>query len=101
MREKKKNSMNFAYKNITLGAPTTTAVKTLPGILHCITINKAAVSAIIAVYDGLSASGTLIATITMPATLLKNQVSLVYDVAFAVGLTIVTTTAQDITVSYN
>ncbi|MFA6475726.1 MAG: hypothetical protein WCV88_06095 [Patescibacteria group bacterium] len=92
----------FSHQNITLAAPTTTVVKTGSGSLHAITINKAAASAIIAIYDGITAaSGSLIGTITMPGTLLASQATLIYDVSFAEGLTIVTTTAQDITVSYN
>jgi len=93
--------MNNNYKNITLGAPTTTVLKTTQGVLHSITINKKAASAIIAIYDGITAAtGTLIGTITNPGTLLSSQETLIYDVAFSKGLTIVTTTAQDITVAY-
>jgi hypothetical protein len=90
----------YNFKNITLGAPTTTTVKTGSGVLHNITINKATASAVIAIYDGAAATGTLIGTITMPATLLQTSVSLNYDVAFVTNLTIVTTTAQDITISF-
>lgn len=41
-----------------------------------------------------------IATITSPSTLLHNQRTLQYDVQFTRGLTVVTTTIADITVSY-
>ena len=92
----------FKYNNIILSAPTTTVVSTGEGVLHAITINKAVVSAVITIYDGISvAAGTLIGTITLPATLLKNQDVLLYDIAFKKGLTIVTATgACDLTVSY-
>lgn len=95
--------MSFRHQNITLSAPTTTVLKVGPGTLHAITINKAVVSAVIAIYDGITAAdGSLIGTITLPATLLASQGTLIYDVAFAEGLTIVTSTgACDLTVSFN
>ena len=90
------------YTNITLAAPTTTVITTRPCILSRITINKATASGVITIYDGSSAAtGTLVATITMPATLLANQLSLDFDVQLPKGLTIVTSTAaQDITVAH-
>jgi hypothetical protein len=91
----------FIFNNITAAAPTTSVLRRGQGILHSITINKAAINGVITVYDGIDATGTLIGTITSPATLLANQNTLIYDVCFNKGLTIVTsTTAQDITVSY-
>jgi len=94
--------MENLFVNITLGAPTTTVVCPKPCILSGITINKAAANAIIAIYDNASAaSGTVIGTITMPATLLASQLSFdFHDIVLQKGLTIVTTTAQDITVAY-
>jgi hypothetical protein len=88
------------FTNITLGAPTTTTITIYPCILSGIVINKAAASAVIAIYNGATvASGTLIGTITMPGTLLESQKALDYkDIDCDKGLTIVTTTAQDITV---
>lgn len=91
----------MSYNNIVSAAPTTTTVKSGAGLLHCIQINAAAATGVITVYDNTAGSGTKIATITMPATLLANQVTLYFDVKFATGLTIVTATAaQDITVAY-
>ena len=94
--------MTYGFNNIVAAAPTTTLVKTGEGVLHAITINKATATGVITVYDGISAAlGTLIATITLPATLLRTQDVLTYDVVFRKGLTIVTSTAaSDITVSY-
>lgn len=88
------------FTNITLGAPTTTTITVYPCILSGIVINKATANAIIAIYNGATvASGTLIGTITMPATLLQNQLSIDYhDIDCDKGITIVTTTAQDITI---
>jgi hypothetical protein len=94
--------LDFSYKNITLAAPTTTLVKSGAGILHSVVINKAVANSVITIYDGLTAAaGTLIGTVTLPATLLKSQDVLDYDVAFKVGLCIVTATgASDLTISY-
>lgn len=92
-------SVGWGFLNIVLAAPTTTAVKTSPGILHSITFNKPIATGVITIYDSLAASGTIIGTITIPAS--PQPVTVFYDVAFATGLTIVTATAaQDITVSY-
>lgn len=79
---------------------TTTTVKSGAGILHKIVINTKGASANIAtVYDNTAGSGTVIAIID---TVNLNPQSLIYDLAFATGLTIVTATgtAADITVVY-
>lgn len=88
--------------NITLAAPTTTLVQKGAGRLDKVIVNEAAANGVIKIYDGLSvAAGDLIATITMPGTLLENHPVFPYDVNFTKGLTIVTSTAaQDITVSH-
>jgi hypothetical protein len=88
--------------NIIAAAPTTTVVRTGPAVLAGIVINKATANGVIAIYDGIDANGTLKATITMPATLLANQISLDYhDMSMDKGITVVTSTAaQDITVLY-
>lgn len=86
---------------VNIPTATTTAVKASAGVLHAIIINKAVASGIITIYDSLAASGTKIGTITFPATLLNDApYSLLYDLAFATGLTIVTSAATDLTVVY-
>ncbi len=94
--------MANTYTNITLAAPTTTTLMDRPGILAGITINKATATGVITVYDGTVTTGTVVATITSPGTLLQNQVSIDYhDLCLKKGLTVVTSTAaQDITVTY-
>lgn len=93
--------MTYKYQNITLAAPTTTTVKSGNGTLHAITINKATATAVITIYDGTAATGVLIGTITLPATLLRTQDTLIYDIGFATSLTIVTSTAAcDLTISF-
>jgi hypothetical protein len=89
----------YSSVNITLAAPTTTVVKTGAGILHTITFNKPAATGVVTVYDNTAASGTVLATITIPAS--PMPVTLTYDAVFSTGLTITTATAaQDITVTY-
>lgn len=88
----------FAYSNLKANA--TTTVKSGSGLLHGITINDAgAASNTCTVYDNTAGSGTTIATID---TVELNGRTLIYDVRFATGLTIVlaTGTAADITVAY-
>lgn len=88
----------FQYQNITLAAPTTTTVKSTPGLLHTVCVNTPAATGTITIYDNTAASGTKIGTITSFASTPK---CFPYDVNFYTGLTIVTATAaQDITVSF-
>jgi hypothetical protein len=85
------------YANIVAGTAAT-LVKTGAGTLKRLCINTKGASAnTIKVYDGLSAAGTLIATIDGTSDRDHN-----YDVAFGTGLTIVsaTGTGADMTVVY-
>lgn len=68
-----------------LAANGTTTVKSGAGILHSISINTKGVTNTATVYDNTAGSGTKIATID--TTL--SQDTLVYDGAFATGLTVV------------
>lgn len=86
----------FTFTN--LAANATTVIRTGPGILHAITINDQGASAnICTAYDALTATNPIAAidTVTAVGTLL-------YDVQFNTGLTIVigTGTAANITVSW-
>ena len=92
------NEATYRYSNI--ASATTTVVKTTPGQLRRIIINKPVISTTITIYDNTAASGTKIATITNPGTLLDAQIQLEYGVNFTIGLTIVTSGADDITVVY-
>src|SRR4051812_27926772 len=80
----------FAYRNITTTA--TTVVKSGAGWLHSVCINKPVASSVITLYDNTAGSGTVIATITLPATLLAEGGNACeeFDIAFGTGLTIVT-----------
>jgi hypothetical protein len=79
---------------------TTTTVKSGQGILRAIIFNKPVVLGVTTIYDNTAASGTKIGTITNPAALLQQQMVIPYNVRFQTGLTIVTSTADDITVVY-
>lgn len=85
------------YNNITTG--TTTTVKSGAGIFHAININTPLASATITIYDNTAASGTKIGTVTLPLTV-AGPVRVTFDVAFATGLTLVTSAATDLTVTY-
>lgn len=90
----------YTSTNITLAAPTTTLLATGNGVLHTITFNKPAATGVVTVYNNTAASGTVLATITTPAS--PMPVTLTYDIAFGIGLAITTATAaQDITVSWS
>jgi len=78
-----------------ISTATTTTVKSGTGYLNCVTINTTAAGAI-TIYDNTAASGTKIAT--LPASAVVGTYW--FSGRFAVGLTIVTGAASDITVSY-
>lgn len=88
----------YSYNNINSNA--TTVVKAGPGRLHSITINtKGATANIATIFDNTAGSGTQIGVIDTTSTI----GTVIYDLAFRTGLTIVTSagTAANITVSYN
>lgn len=87
-------------KATNIAGAATTVIKTGSGVLKGIVVNKAVANGVITVYDNTAGSGTKIATITNPATLLHSQVSLDFNCKFSTGLTIVTSAADDITVTW-
>lgn len=98
-RDDNDDGLGWNFVNIVAAAPTTTAVKASPGILHSITLNTPTATGTIVVYNSLAASGAKIASFTSATG--QVPFSLVFDVAFSIGLTIVTdVAAQDITVTY-
>ena len=87
----------YSYANITTTA--TTLVKTGGGFLHAITFNKPVATGTVKIDDAITDTTPVIGTVTTPAS--PQPFTLVYDIEFTTGLTIVTgTAAQDITVSY-
>lgn len=80
----------------------TTKIKQDAGTLLRLIINKPVASATITIYDNNGASGTKLATITLPATLLSDGPhGAEFNAVFTQGLTVVTTGAGlDISVVY-
>lgn len=88
----------WQYSNQT-ATTTGVTIKTGKGMLHAITFNNPVATGVITLYDNTAASGTKIATITVPAS--PQPVTLTYDIAFTNGLEVViATAAQDLTISY-
>jgi hypothetical protein len=88
------------FQNITTA--TTTTVKSGAGKLGAVIVNRPIASSTITMYDNTAASGTVIGTITLPATLLTDgPVYAEYGLNFGTGLTIDTTGTSDITVTFN
>lgn len=87
------NTNAFSYVNIVTS--TTTVVKNAPGTLGKITVNTIGGAGNIIVYDNTSGSGSIIATID--STILGSYD---YNVSAGTGITVVTTGAPDITVTY-
>lgn len=86
---------SFLFSNIT--TTTTTVVKSGVGVLRGITVNTlGSVASTVTIYDNTAGSGTKIGTIN--SLTLSGQFE--FDIAFATGLTVVTTGAPDITVAY-
>jgi len=79
-------------------------IKTGPGMLHTITINRpdSTAGAIITVYDGVGVTANIIAIITMDKAAYVIPSTLQYDAGFLAGLYIVFSheVTADITVNY-
>lgn len=91
----------FKYKNCTAD----TQVSAHPGVLHTVTINGPATTAgKITLYDSLTETGTVIATLTVGLKTESQGIScLVFDDRFTTGLYVGfdgTIAGGDITVSY-
>ncbi len=89
--------LSYLFANVTAGGATT--VKSGAGTLRSVTINtKGTIASTVTIYDNTAGSGTKIGTID--SLTLSGQFA--FDVAFATGLTVVTTgtAAPDITVAY-
>lgn len=93
-------TMQAGSKSVNITGATTTTVKTGAGILRRLVFNKFVVLGVATIYDNTAASGTVLATVTLPAALLASNGSIEYNLTFATGLTIVTSVAFDLTVVY-
>ena len=81
--------------NTYISTAVTTLLKTGAGVLHTITCNGGTAGTII-VYDNTTAGGTIIASFDSTNALNTYQ----FDVSFATGLTIVTSAATKLSVSW-
>lgn len=77
----------------------TTTVKAVPGMLGGIYVNTN-VAGTVTVYDSLTATGTILAVITVTTTLPATGVLMLQNINFKVGLTIVTSATADLTVVF-
>ncbi len=85
------------YNSTNVTAQTTTLIAIGNGVLHAITFNKPTSAGTVAFYNGIDAGGTILGTVTVPAN--PQPFTLTYDIAFSVGLAVVTAGAtQDITI---
>ena len=94
-------SVENSYSRIS--AQATTVVKAGSGMLHSITISSGtAATATVTVFDNTAGSGTVIFSYTQGAAAPTAPVTLIFDVRFNIGLTIVTGVANpDLTVSFS
>jgi hypothetical protein len=83
------------YYHITVAG--TYTLKNVAGTLHKIVMNNAG-GTLVTVYDNTTATAPIIAVINTPSQ--ANPVTLMYDLAFSTGLTIVTTGTWDLTIIY-
>lgn len=83
-------------------AATNNAIKSGAGVLRKVVINSPVASGTVTIYDSLTATGTKIATVTLPASLLSDgPIEVGYNAAFSTGLTVVTVGSNmDTTVTY-
>ncbi len=87
-----KVEQQFTYTNIT--TQTTTTIKSGAGYLDGFVINTPVASGVWTIYDNTAGSGTIIATVTLPATLLSSgPITVFYHAKFVTGLTVVTSGA--------
>ena len=87
---------NYTY----ISTQTTTIIKYGPGLLHTINFQPLA-SGVITIYDNTAGSGSIIFSSTQPSTLLGGSVCSIFDIQFNIGLTIVTSGAnQTINISW-
>lgn len=87
------------YSKVNISTQTTTTPKTTGGILGKVILNTPVATSVITLYDAITATGTPIATITVPANPVPT--TLHYDIELTTGLTIVTGTASsNITVTF-
>lgn len=83
-----------------ISTATTTVVRTGPGTLRRLIVNNGSPGGTITVYDNTAASGTQIAVVNIPGST-NNPFVLDYDLEANTGITVVTSTAVNLTVTYD
>jgi hypothetical protein len=96
-----KSELRYSYLH-QAGTTAGVTVKSGAGFLHALNLNTPVASTVVTLYDNTAASGTVIAVITLPGTLVSEGPSTaIYNVSFTTGLELVVATgAADVTVSY-
>lgn len=85
------------YNKTNMTSATTTLVKTGPGTLHAVAVNKLVASATIELDDALTNTNPF-GIITLPGTVTAlAPFTMIYDAPFATGLSVTTSGATDIT----
>ena len=88
------------FVNLAGGTTAGQLVASGEGKLYSVTINTPTAAGVITLYDGLSTSGTKIATITVPTS--PTPITLNYNIFFATGLyVVIATQTEDITIAYS
>ena len=95
-------SMRNKYRNVV--GNSTDVVKSGPGVLQAIMINNSTTGGVLTIYDNTAASGTKIATITLPTGGVNPVPTAINNlgIEFETGLTVVTTgsIANNFTIVY-
>lgn len=89
-----------AWTPVHINSATTTTLKSGPGVLGGVVVNKANSLSTITIYDNTAGSGSVVGVMTHPLTLLASQYFLEFKCKFTTGLTIVTSANDDLTVMY-
>jgi hypothetical protein len=92
--------LETGYNNNHISGAHSVAVSPRPGILKGIAVNTPIANATVTVYDGLDNTGAVLGVITLPADVTAMPpATLLENIAYAVGLYVVTTGANlDVTV---
>lgn len=88
------------WEKLRIAGAGTTVVKNSLGTLHGILVGNAIALSSITVYDNTAGSGTIALKITHPLTLAANQYFLPINCKMDVGITVVTSAGDDITILY-
>lgn len=92
--------MDVSPRHLRINSATTTVVNLNPGTLRRLVLNNPSSGGTITVYDNTSATGTPIAVVSVPGSS-NNPFYLEYGMELTTGLTVVTSSAMDLTVIFD